>query len=91
MLAQELAKVALRDPAVLGLEQSLLFVVRTGKRMELAAKEYAILEYLARRQGQVVTREDLSEHASYENYDAFSNVIEVYMLRLRKRSTSDIK
>ena len=60
-------------------------VVRAGKRIELTAKEYAILEYLAGRQGQLVTREDLSEHASYENYDAFSNVIEVYMLRLRKK------
>lgn len=60
-------------------------VVRAGRPIELTAKEYAILEYLARRQGQVVTREDLSEHAWDENYDAFSNVIEVYMLRLRKK------
>ena len=60
-------------------------VVRAGRRIELTAKEYAILEYLARRQDQVVTREDLSEHAWDENYDVFSNVIEVYMLRLRKK------
>ncbi|HEX4595377.1 MAG TPA: response regulator transcription factor [Bryobacteraceae bacterium] len=60
-------------------------VARAGRRIELTAKEYAILEYLARRQGQVVTREDLSEHAWDENYDVFSNVIEVYMMRLRKK------
>jgi two-component system copper resistance phosphate regulon response regulator CusR len=60
-------------------------VVRAGRRIELTAKEYAILEYLARRQGQVVSREDLSEHAWDEHYDVFSNVIEVYMLRLRKK------
>jgi two-component system copper resistance phosphate regulon response regulator CusR len=60
-------------------------VVRGGRRIELTAKEYAILEYLARRQGQVVSREDLSEHAWDEHYDVFSNVIEVYMLRLRKK------
>lgn len=60
-------------------------VVRAGRRIELTAKEYAILEHLARRQGQVVTREDLSEHAWDENYNAFSNVTEVYMLRLRKK------
>lgn len=60
-------------------------VVRGGRLIELTAKEYAILEYLARRQGQVVSREDLSEHAWDEHYDVFSNVIEVYMLRLRKK------
>jgi len=60
-------------------------VTRAGQLIELTAKEYAILECLARRQGQVLTREDLSEHAWDENYDAFSNVIEVYILRLRKK------
>jgi len=60
-------------------------VARAGRTIELTAKEYAILECLARRQGQVLTREDLSEHAWDENYDAFSNVIEVYILRLRKK------
>ena len=60
-------------------------VTRAGRPIELTAKEYAILEYLARRKGEVVTREDLSEHAWDETYDPFSNVIEVYMLRLRKK------
>ena len=60
-------------------------VARAGRPIELTAKEYAILECLARRQGQVLTREDLSEHAWDEHYDVFSNVIEVYILRLRKK------
>jgi DNA-binding response OmpR family regulator len=60
-------------------------VARAGRPIELTAKEYSILECLARRQGQVLTREDLSEHAWDENYDVFSNVIEVYILRLRKK------
>ena len=60
-------------------------VARAGRPIELTAKEYAIHECLARRQGQVLTREDLSEHAWDENYDVFSNVIEVYILRLRKK------
>ena len=60
-------------------------VTRSGKWVELTAKEYAILEYLARRQGELVTREDLSEHAWDENFDPFSNLIEVYMLRLRRK------
>ena len=60
-------------------------VTRAGQPMELTAKEYAVLEYLARRRGELVTREDLSEHAWDENYDPFSNLIEVYMLRLRRK------
>jgi two-component system copper resistance phosphate regulon response regulator CusR len=60
-------------------------VTRAGSPVELTAKEYAVLEYLARRRGELVTREDLSEHAWDENYDPFSNLIEVYMLRLRRK------
>ena len=60
-------------------------VSRGGKALELTAKEYSVLEYLARRRGELVTREDLSEHAWDENYDPFSNLIEVYMLRLRRK------
>ena len=60
-------------------------VERAGQAIELTAKEYAVLEYLARRRGELVTREDLSEHAWDENFDPFSNLIEVYMLRLRRK------
>jgi DNA-binding response OmpR family regulator len=60
-------------------------VTRSNTPIELTAKEYVILEYLARRQGELVTREDLSEHAWDENFDPFSNLIEVYMLRLRRK------
>ncbi len=60
-------------------------VTRAGQVIELTAKEYAVLEYLARRRGELVTREDLSEHAWDENFDPFSNLIEVYMLRLRRK------
>jgi two-component system copper resistance phosphate regulon response regulator CusR len=63
-------------------------VMRAGGLIELTAKEYAILEYLARRQEELVTREDLSEHAWDENFDPFSNLIEVYMLRLRRKIDS---
>lgn len=60
-------------------------VSRGGVVLSLTAKEYAILEYLAIHQGQLVTRASLSEHAWDENYDPFSNLIEVYVLRLRKK------
>jgi two-component system copper resistance phosphate regulon response regulator CusR len=60
-------------------------VERAGHAIDLTAKEYAVLEYLARRRDELVTREDLSEHAWDENFDPFSNLIEVYMLRLRRK------
>ncbi|MDZ4801653.1 MAG: response regulator transcription factor [Bryobacteraceae bacterium] len=60
-------------------------VRRNGQRIELTAKEYALLEYLMRRQGEVVGRADISEHVWEENYDPFSNLIEVYVQRLRRK------
>jgi two-component system copper resistance phosphate regulon response regulator CusR len=58
---------------------------RAGRSIELTGKEYALLEYLARHRGQVVGRAEISEHVWDEDYDAFSNLIEVYVQRLRKK------
>ena len=60
-------------------------VTRDGGPIDLTAKEYALLEYLARRAGDVVTREEISEHVWDEQYDPFSNLIEVYVQRLRRK------
>jgi DNA-binding response OmpR family regulator len=60
-------------------------VSRDGADIDLTAKEYALLEYLARRAGEVVTREEISEHVWDEQYDPFSNLIEVYVQRLRRK------
>lgn len=60
-------------------------VERGGRRIELTAKEYTLLAYLTRRQGQVVTRSDISEHVWDEHFDPTSNVIEVYVQRLRRK------
>lgn len=60
-------------------------VERAGKPVELTAKEYALIEYLARRAGEVVTRADIAEHVWDENFDPFSNLIEVYIQRLRRK------
>jgi len=51
----------------------------------LTAKEYALLEYLARRAGDVVGRADIAEHVWDENYDPLSNVVDVYVQRLRRK------
>ena len=60
-------------------------VRRGGRQIELTAKEYALLEYLARRAGEVVSRREIAEHVWEENFDPFSNLIEVYVQRLRRK------
>ena len=60
-------------------------VCRGARSIPLTAKEYVILEFLARNKGEIMDREAISEHAWDENFDPFSNLIEVYMLRLRKK------
>lgn len=58
---------------------------RGGQNIDLTAKEYALLEYLARRAGEVVNRADIAEHVWDESYDPFSKVIEVFIQRLRRK------
>ena len=60
-------------------------VRRGGRDIQLTTKEFTILEYLARNVGKVVGREELSEHCWDETYDPFSNTIEVFINRLRKK------
>jgi len=56
-----------------------------GAELALTAKEYSLLEYLARRAGDVVSRGDIAEHVWDEHYDPFSNVVDVYIQRLRRK------
>jgi DNA-binding response OmpR family regulator len=60
-------------------------VCRGGREVSLTSREYALLEYLARRAGEVVGRADISEHVWDEHYDPFSNVVDVYVQRLRRK------
>jgi DNA-binding response OmpR family regulator len=60
-------------------------VSRSGRNISLTAKEYALLEYLARNAGRVVGRAEIAEHVWDETFDAFSNLIEVYMNRIRRK------
>jgi two-component system copper resistance phosphate regulon response regulator CusR len=66
-------------------------VTRASKRIDLTAKEYAFLEFLARRAGELVNREEISEHVWDEAYDPCSNLIEVYMRRLRRKLDDGFK
>jgi two-component system copper resistance phosphate regulon response regulator CusR len=63
-------------------------VLRRGMDIDLTAKEYALLEFLARRAGEVVSRSEISEHVWDENFDPFSKVIEVFIQRLRRKIDS---
>lgn len=53
--------------------------------IELTAREYALLEYLCRREGVVISREEIAEHVWDNRYDPCSNVIDVYVQRLRRK------
>jgi len=57
----------------------------SGHEVPLTAKEYAFLEFLARRAGEVVSRAEIADHVWDEHYDPFSNVIDVYVQRLRRK------
>ena len=59
-----------------------------GREVLLTAREYALVECLARRAGCVVGRAEIAEHVWDERYDPFSNVIEVYVRRLRRKLDS---
>jgi DNA-binding response OmpR family regulator len=60
-------------------------VVVRNKEVLLRAKEYALLEYLARHAGDVMGRADIAEHVWDEHYDPLSNVVDVYVQRLRRK------
>jgi two-component system copper resistance phosphate regulon response regulator CusR len=60
-------------------------VERAGRAIALTTKEYAVLEYLLRRQGEVVGRADIAEHVWDDSFDPMSNLIEVYIQRLRRK------
>jgi DNA-binding response OmpR family regulator len=60
-------------------------VLVRGRDVALTAKEYAFLEYLVRHAGDVVSRSEIAEHVWDEHYDPFSNVVDVYVQRLRRK------
>jgi DNA-binding response OmpR family regulator len=60
-------------------------VVRGGQPVRLTTKEYTLLEYLLRRKGEVVTRAEIAEHVWDDSFDPLSNLIEVYIQRLRRK------
>jgi two-component system copper resistance phosphate regulon response regulator CusR len=80
------AKIAVAD---LVLDTGAQSAMRAGRTMTLTAKEYALLEYLARNAGRVVGRAEIAEHVWDETFDPFSNLIEVYINRVRRKIDAD--
>lgn len=60
-------------------------VTRAGKVIELSAKEFAVLEYLMRNQGRVLSREQIENHVWDFDYEGGSNMVDVYIRYLRKK------
>jgi two-component system, OmpR family, copper resistance phosphate regulon response regulator CusR len=64
---------------------------KAGRHVTLTSKEYALLEDLARNAGRVVGRAEIAEHVWDETFDPFSNLIEVYVNRVRRKVDTDSK
>jgi heavy metal response regulator len=60
-------------------------VSRAGERIALTGKEYALLEYLMRNKGRVLTETKIIEHVWDMNYDQESNIVNVYIHHLREK------
>ena len=60
-------------------------VVRSGRQIELTAREFALLESLMRSPGRVLTRAQICEQVWDYNFDPGTNLVEVYVQRLRKK------
>jgi len=80
-----LPKVQKLQTGELALDPQSREVWRNGDRVDLTAKEYAIIEYFMRRPNAVVTRTMLGESVWDYEFDGLSNIIDVYVRRLRRK------
>ena len=81
---------AVERPAVLRagdviLDPAAHAVTRSGRQVELSAREFALLEFLMRHPGEVVSRTAILEHVWDYSYDGMSNVVDVYVGYLRRK------
>lgn len=64
-------------------------VTRGNRKINLTAKEYSLLEFFVLRANKLVTRAEIAEHVWDESFNPFSNVIDVYVRRLRQKIDED--
>jgi len=81
-------RVALAD---LEVDLSTRHVARSGRPIALTAREFALLEFFARHEGQVVDRAAIAAHVWDDNHDPFTNVLEVLVRRLRRKIDDDFE
>jgi heavy metal response regulator len=91
LLRRGTAAPELLELADLRLDPAKREVTRANRRIDLTAKEFALLEYLLRRQGQVLSRSVIAQHVWGVDYDTFTNVIDVYVNYLRKKIDSEFE
>ena len=77
--------------ADLSLDTAARMAWRGGHHIRLTAREYAVLELLMRKAGSVLDRAEISRHAWDDNYDPVSNIIDVYVNRLRAKIDRDFE
>ncbi|MFH1051774.1 MAG: response regulator transcription factor [bacterium] len=65
------------------------FAYRAGLEIELTTKEYALLEYLMRNKNKILSRSTITQHVWRHNFDPESNIIDVYIKRLRSKIETD--
>lgn len=73
----------------LELDSDKFLVTKNNQRISLSSKEFALLEYLLRHKGRILSRQNIMEHVWDENADPFSNTIEVHIRNLRRKLESD--
>ena len=66
-------------------------VTRGGRRIELTAREYALLEFFLRNPGRVLSRALIAQHVWGVSFDTFTNVIDVYVNYLRRKIDADFE
>ncbi|MCX7986555.1 MAG: response regulator transcription factor [Bacteroidales bacterium] len=76
------AKIQIAD---LIIDRNAKIAIRSGKKVDLTAKEYALLEYLALNEGKVISRLELTEKIWGVDFDTGTNVVDVYINFLRKK------
>jgi DNA-binding response OmpR family regulator len=62
-----------------------------GKKIDLTAKEFSLLEFFLRNPGRVLSRALIAQHVWGVDFDTFTNVIDVYVKYLRKKIDSDFE
>jgi DNA-binding response OmpR family regulator len=71
--------------ADLELDSATHAAMRAGRRIKLTAREYALLEYLMRNPGRVISRGQILQHVWDDNFDPIANVVDVLVGRLRRK------